>query len=468
MQDNPNVADVFLQKLYKPQKFHQQNDNNMNSKLILWSITVGLGGFLFGLDTAVISGAEQDIQTLWNLDSWSHGLAVAMALYGTVFGAAFGGVPADKFGRKPTLLWIGVLFFVSAIGAALANDVSTFMLFRFIGGLSIGASSVVAPVYISEIAPPQYRGRMVISFQANIVFGILIAYVSNYLLDGFGGSNDWRWMLGIVALPSLFFSVFMLLTPETPRWLLLRKGDEAAARKVLAITGDGAAVDAEVAAIKASAESENTGKSEAFFSKKFSFPILLAFLFAFFNQLSGINAVIYFAPRIFEMTGAGKESALLSTAGIGVVNMIFTIAGWWLIDRYGRRLLMYIGSVGYIASLALLALSFYNESYALVPVYIFAFIASHAIGQGAVIWVFISEIFPNSVRASGMALGSLTHWVFAALIANIFPFFAARYGGGPIFAFFSFMMVFQLLYVWRMMPETKGVSLEDLQKRLVR
>lgn len=439
----------------------------MNNKLILWSITVGLGGFLFGLDTAVISGAEQDIQRIWNLDSWNHGLAVAMALYGTVFGAAFGGVPADRFGRKPTLLWIGILFFVSALGAALVNDVYSFMLFRFIGGLSIGASSVVAPVYISEIAPPKYRGRMVISFQVNIVVGILIAYVSNYLLDGVGGENDWRWMLGIVALPSLAFSFLMFLTPETPRWLLLNKGDEAAARKVLAIT-DETTVDAEVAAIKQSAEGENKGKKEPFFSGKFNVPILLAFLFAAFNQLSGINAVIYFAPRIFEMTGAGKESALLSTAGIGVVNLLFTFAGWWLIDRFGRRALMYIGSVGYIISLALTAFAFYNESYALVPVYIFAFIASHAIGQGAVIWVFISEIFPNSVRASGMALGSLTHWVFAAIIANIFPYFATTFGGGPIFLFFSAMMVLQLLYVWRMMPETKGVSLEELQKRLIK
>lgn len=438
----------------------------MNSKLILWSITVGLGGFLFGLDTAVISGAEQDIQQLWNLDSWSHGLAVAMALYGTVFGAAFGGIPADKFGRKLTLLWIGILFFASAVGAALANDVNTFMLFRFIGGLSIGASSVVAPVYISEIAPPKYRGRMVISFQANIVLGILIAYVSNYLLEGVGGGNDWRWMLGIVALPSLLFSLMVFFTPETPRWLLLQKGDEAAARKVLAIT-DEAGVDEAVAAIRKSAEGEVAGVKETFFAKKYSVPILLAFLFAFFNQLSGINAVIYFAPRIFEMTGAGKEGALLSTAGIGVVNMIFTIAGWWLIDRYGRRALMYIGSVGYIVSLALIGYSFYAESYANVPLYIFAFIASHAIGQGAVIWVFISEIFPNSIRASGMAWGSLTHWVFAALIANIFPYFAKEYGGGPIFTFFSVMMVFQLLYVWRMMPETKGVSLEELQKRLI-
>ncbi len=439
----------------------------MNKKLVLWSITVGLGGFLFGLDTAVISGAEQDIQRLWNLDSWQHGLAVAMALYGTVIGAAFGGVPADKYGRKPTLLWIGILFFVSALGTALVNDVYSFMLFRFLGGLSIGASSVVAPVYISEIAPPKYRGRMVISFQVNIVVGILLAYVSNYLLEGVGGDNDWRWMLGVVALPALAFSVMMMTTPETPRWLLLTKGDEAAARRVLSITNE-EGVDAAVEDIRQSAAGENGLKRERLFSGKYNFPVLLAFLFAAFNQLSGINAVIYFAPRIFEMTGLGKETALLSTAGIGIINLIFTIGGWWLIDRFGRRVLMYIGSAGYIISLALTGMAFYNEAYALVPLYIFAFIASHAIGQGAVIWVFISEIFPNAVRASGMALGSLTHWVLAAIITNVFPHFAATYGGGPIFLFFSAMMVFQLLYVWRMMPETKGVSLEELQKRLTK
>jgi MFS transporter, SP family, arabinose:H+ symporter len=434
----------------------------MNNKLILWSITVGLGGFLFGMDTAVISGAEQDIQKLWNLDNWQHGLAIAMALYGTVVGAAFGGIPADKFGRKNTLLWIGILFFFSAIGTAIVNDVNLFMLFRFIGGLSIGASSVVAPVYISEIAPAKYRGRMVISFQLNIVIGILFAYVSNYLLEG--AENDWRWMLGIVAIPSLIFSVMMLFTPETPRWLLLNKGDEAGARKVLAITEEN--IDGAIQEIKDSASKSIV--KETFFDKKYSLPILLAFLFAFFNQASGINAIIYFAPRIFEMTGLGKESALISTAGIGVFNLIFTIVGWYLIDRLGRKVLMYIGSIGYIISLALIATAFYNKSYNFVPYYVFAFIGSHAIGQGAVIWVFISEIFPNSVRAAGMAWGSLIHWVFAAIIANIFPLMADKFGGGPIFAFFSGMMVLQLLYVWFMMPETKCVSLEDLQKRLVK
>ncbi len=439
----------------------------MNSKLVLWSITVGLGGFLFGLDTAVISGAVGDIEKLWNLDKLSLGFTVATALYGTVIGAAFGGLPADYFGRKKTLLWIGILFFISAAGAALAQDVNVFMLFRFIGGLSIGASSVVAPVYISEIAPPKYRGRMVISFQFNIVFGILIAYVSNYLFEGFGGENDWRWMLGVVALPSLLFSVMVLFTPESPRWLITKKGDEAKARKILSITEEN--VDGAIDEIKKAGFSTNeNANKESFFSRKYSTPILLAFLFAFFNQLSGINAIIYFAPDVFKMTGLEQSGALLSTAGIGVVNLVFTILGWFLIDRLGRKTLMYIGSVGYIISLALIAYAFFNQSHSFTTIFIFAFIASHAIGQGAVIWVFISEIFPNSVRASGMAWGSLTHWVFAAILTNVFPILADKYGAGPIFAFFSAMMVLQLLYVWLMMPETKGVSLEDLQRRLVK
>lgn len=434
----------------------------MNKKLILWSITVSLGGFLFGMDVAVISGAEQDIQQLWNLTTLQHGLAVAMALYGTVVGAAFGGWPSDKYGRKNTLLWIAFSFLLSSVGAALAGNVIVFMIFRFLGGLSIGASSVVAPVYISEIAPPKFRGRMGISFQLNIVLGILFAYVSNYLLSG--GPEDWRWMLGVVAIPSLLFFIMLFFTPETPRWLILHEGKIDEARKIIAYTDP----DVETA-LKEIQESktESQGTAEKFFSKKFSMPILLAFLFAAFNQLSGINAIIYYSPRIFEMTGLGKESALLSSTGIGVVNLIFTVIGWALIDRVGRRVLMYIGSIGYLVSLSLIALAFFNESFANVPVFIFAFIAAHAIGQGSVIWVFISEIFPNSVRASGMAWGALTHWVFAAIIANVFPYFTQQFGGGAIFSFFAFMMVFQLLYVWLMMPETKGVSLENLQKRMI-
>lgn len=430
----------------------------MNSKLVLWSVTVGLGGFLFGLDVAVISGAEKAIQQLWNLSDWMHGTAIAMALYGTAFGAAFGNLPANRIGRKQTLIWIGILFFVSSIGAAIAADVYSFMLFRFISGLSIGASSVVAPVYIAEIAPPKIRGRMVISFQLNVVSGILIAYLSNYLLQGVGGQNDWRWMLGVVAIPSLLFSVLMLLVPETPRWLILFKKDEETAKKVLAITGESS--DRIIRQIR---ESVSSG-SDKLFNKKFYRPLLQAFLLAFFNQLSGINAIIYFAPKVFEMAGIGRDGALLSTVGIGVINLLFTIAGWYLIDRFGRRTLMYIGSLGYIISLALIAYSFYSEAHSFITIYVFIFIAAHAVGQGAVIWVFISEIFPNAVRAAGTSFGCLTHWVFAALIAQVFPFFATQFGGTGIFTFFCAMMILQLLFVWKMMPETKGVSLEDMDK----
>jgi MFS transporter, SP family, arabinose:H+ symporter len=430
----------------------------MNNKLILWSVTVGLAGFLFGLDVAVISGAEKAIQQLWGLSDWLHGTAIAMALYGTAFGAAFGNYPANKIGRKKTLIWVGVLFFVSSIGAAFAPDVYSFMFFRFLSGLSIGASSVVAPLFIAEIAPPKYRGRMVISFQVNIVSGILIAYLSNYLLHGIGGDNDWRWMLGIVAIPSIIFSVLMFMVPETPRWLVLYKKDDEAAKKVLAITNqDSAAVINEI-------KNSVTSLKEKLFNKKYYKPLLLAFLLAFFNQLSGINAIIYFAPKVFEMAGIGRDAALLSSVGIGMVNLLFTMIGWYLIDRFGRRTLLYIGSIGYIISLALIAYSFYSEAHQFITYYVFLFIASHAIGQGAVIWVFISEIFPNAVRAAGTSFGSLTHWVFAAIVAQVFPFFSNKYGGAEIFAFFCFMMVLQLIFVWKLMPETKGMSLEEMDK----
>lgn len=432
----------------------------MNKKLILWTITVSLGGLLFGMDVAVISGAEQAIQEFWNLGKLMHGTVISMALWGTVVGAALGNIPANKAGRKPTLIWIGIIFLVSSIGAAITKDLYLFMFFRFLGGLSIGASSVVAPVYISEIAPAKHRGKMVIAFQLNIVAGILIAYISNYLLRGVDGINDWRWMLGIVAVPSLIFTLLMYATPESPRWLLLFKNDEKKARSILHLTEIN--IDQVVQGIKNSVSS----KAESLFSGKFGKPLLLAFLLAFFNQLSGINAIIYFAPRVFEMAGLGKDSAFLSSAGIGLINLLFTILGWYLIDRLGRRTLMYIGSVGYIISLGLISFAFASGHTGPISIYVFAFIAAHAVGQGAVIWVFISEIFPNSVRAEGMSFGSLTHWVFAAIISQVFPFFT-QFGNEYIFGFFCIMMIFQLLFVWKMMPETKGLSLETMGEKII-
>jgi MFS transporter, SP family, arabinose:H+ symporter len=435
----------------------------MNKKLLLWSLTVALAGLLFGLDTAVISGAEQKIQTLWSLSAGTHGLAIAMALYGTVFGALFGGWFADKLGRKKALFWIGAWFLISALGSALAQDVYTFMFFRLIGGLCIGASSVVAPLYISEIAPAKNRGFLVALFQFNIVFGIMVAYISNYLFQSSGGDNAWRWMLGIVAIPSLIYTILTLFVTESPRWLALVKGDIEGAKNALNEI-DPAAANSTLKAIlesKNNTTSINSGLIATFFQKKYQWVILLTFLLAFFNQLSGINAVIYYAPRIFEMTGLGKSTALLSTAGIGLVNLIFTIIGVSMIDRFGRRTLMYIGSIGYIISLALIAKAFYTENFEGVQIFVFAFVAAHAIGQGAVIWVFFSEVFPNEIRASGQAFGCFIHWVFAAIITNVFPVFSAKFGGGVIFGFFTFMMVLQLLYTHFMMPETKGIALED-------
>ncbi len=434
------------------------------SYLFLSSIVAALGGFLFGFDTAVISGAEQFIQNLWQLSDVSHGLAVAIALYGTVIGAMLGGIPADKFGRKVTLIWVGVLYFVSALGSALAPEIYSFMFFRFIGGLGVGASSVAAPMYISEIAPANMRGRLVALFQFNVVLGIVIAYVSNYLLADIG-ENAWRWMLGVEAIPALIYTIMVVFVPQSPRWLIVKKNAVQKARAIL-IKIDPTTADAALTAIQESHRSKATIAKSGFFSKKYSFPIMLAVLFAFFNQMAGINAIIYYAPRIFAMTGVGADAALLSTTGVGVINLIFTMVGITLIDKFGRRTLMFIGSFGLIVTLGLVARAFFIESFGGVPVFLFVYIAFFALSQGAVIWVFISEIFPNEVRANGQSLGSFTHWIMAALVANVFPYFANVFGGGPVFLFFTIMMVLQLLFVWRLMPETKGKSLEELEKEL--
>ena len=441
----------------------------MNKKLLLWSIVVALGGFLFGIDVAVISGAEQDIKKVFVLSDVMHGVAIGMALYGTVIGALFGGIPASRFGRKKTLICIGIFYFVSSIGSAIATDVYIFMAFRFLGGLAIGASSVVAPMFITEIAPAKNRGKLVATFQFNIVFGILVAYLTNYLLQN-TGDQGWRWMLGVVAIPAFFYCILMFFVPESPRWLIVHKGDYDKARAILEVS-DPKGVDEALQALHKSIDEEKQKESLAsFFSKRYSKPILLAFLIAAFNQLSGINAIIYYAPRVFELAGIGKQAAFLQSAGIGLVNLVFTMLGLYLIDRLGRKKLMLIGSIGYIISLSAVAAAFKFGLLGgmIVPVLLFVFIASHAIGQGAVIWVFISEIFPNTVRAYGQSLGSATHWIFAAVIASIFPVLAARFGAAPLFMFFAVMMVLQLLWVIFKMPETKGVPLEQLEARLLK
>jgi SP family arabinose:H+ symporter-like MFS transporter len=438
----------------------------MNGRIFFWSLTSALAGFLFGFDTVVISGAEKTIQSLWGLSPGLHGIAMASALYGTVVGSLMGGWPADKFGRKATLLWIGILYLVGAVGSALATNVQMFIAARVIGGLGIGISTVVAPMYISEIAPPQHRGRLAGMFQFNIVFGILVAFVSNAMLAGIG-ANAWRWMLGVAAFPSVLYAVFCFFLPESPRWLLSRKGDREAGLKILQLIQP----EAPKSEIEAEADeiitlSADQVESGHFWTSRLRKPILLAILIAFFNQLSGINAILYFAPRIFELTGLGAKAALLQSIGIGLTNLIFTFVGLWLIDRLGRRTLLYIGSFGYITSLGLVAWAFFTQHYAIVPVCIFAFIAAHAIGQGAVIWVFISEIFPNRHRAEGQTLGSFTHWIFAALLTTFFPKMVDVFPPGYIFTFFAGMMVLQLIWVKTMVPETKGVPLEQIQKQL--
>ncbi len=439
----------------------------MNARVFFWSLTSALAGFLFGFDTVVISGAEKTIQSLWGLSPFWHGVAIiGSALYGTVIGALIGGWPADRFGRKATLLWIGVLYFVGAVGSGLAPNVWFFIAARVIGGLGIGISTVAAPLYISEIAPPKFRGRLAGMFQFNIVFGILIAYVSNAMLVGIG-ANAWRWMLGVAAFPSLLYALLCFGLPESPRWLLGKRGNREAGLEVLQrIRPKTSAAEIEAEANEIVAASSEKASSAHFWTRRLRKPIMLAILIAFFNQLSGINAILYFAPRIFELTGLGAKASLLQSVGIGVTNLIFTFVGLWLIDRLGRRTLLFIGSFGYIGSLGLVAWAFFTAHYAIVPICIFAFIAAHAIGQGAVIWVFISEIFPNRQRAEGQSLGSFTHWIFAALLTTFFPKMVTAFPPGYVFSFFAFMMVLQLIWVKTLVPETKGVPLEQIQKQL--
>jgi sugar porter (SP) family MFS transporter len=439
----------------------------MPGRILLWAITSALAGFLFGFDTVVISGAEQTIQSLWHLGAGTHGIAMASALYGTVLGSLLGGWPTDRYGRRATLLWIGVLYLISAVGTGLAPDVGTFIAARFIGGIGIGISTVAAPLYIAEIAPAEYRGRLAGMFQFNIVFGIVIAFLSNALLAGLG-DHAWRWMLGVAAFPSLLYTALCFGIPESPRWLITRKQDRGAALEILRqIRPESSAAELEAPADEIATASSTQKTSAGFWTPELRTPILLAFLIAFFNQLSGINAVLYFAPRIFELTGLAAKAALLQSVGIGLTNLVFTFVGLWLIDRLGRRTLLYIGSFGYILSLGLTAWAFFSEHFAIVPACIFGFIAAHAVGQGAVIWVFISEIFPTRHRAEGQALGSFTHWIFAALLTTFFPRMVSAFAPGYVFLFFCGMMVLQLVWVKLMVPETKGVSLEKMQERLL-
>ena len=521
--------------------------NPLQNRIFLWALTAALAGFLFGFDTVVISGADKTIQSLWQLSPITHGLAMSMALWGTVLGSMAGGVPTDRWGRKRTLLLIGMLYLASAIWSALANDVYSFMIARFIGGIGVGISTVAAPLYISEISPAKSRGWLAGLFQFNIVFGILVAMISNSIFSGFEG-NGWRWMLGAEAVPAIAYTLLCFSLPNSPRWLMAVKQDRMAAEKVLAKVNP----DLDAAAVASLADSigrslESRPSALGFWSAQLKKPITLAFLIAFFNQLSGINIIMYFAPRLLGLAGFQNE---FSTAiALGLVNLIFTMAGLWLIDRLGRKSLLLIGSVGYIVSLGVCGWAFLNNadfrvisaadsviervesvskleqtdyrevsdsemskanqelqkakeqlssltpnmfdlndegsealasatevkqkvserlgsSKWIVLTSLLAFIASHAIGQGAVIWVFISEIFPNAHRAAGQALGCFTHWIFAAVLTLLFPIVIANVDPGWLFLFFCGMMVLQLFWVLLMVPETKGISLEQIEQQL--
>jgi len=384
------------------------------------------------------------------------------------------GQPADRWGRRATLFGIALLYFVSAVGSGLAWDWYSFLFFRFLGGIGVGGASVVSPMYIAEISPAPQRGRLVALAQFNIVLGILLAFLSNYIISTLKlGASDWRWMFGVEAFPAAVFFLLLFANPYSPRWLIAKGRSEEAKAVLHKLEKDPAIADAELVAIQESLDLEHHKINEPFYTKKYLKPIMLAFMIAFFNQASGINAILYYAPKIFKMAGSGSENAMLQSVIIGLTNLIFTIAAMAIIDYFGRKKLMIVGSIGYIISMGTASWAFltYGDNFSsagsvVVLSSLIVFIASHAFGQGAVIWVFIGEIFPNRVRARGQALGTFTHWVFAAIISQTFPMIAGKFGGGGIFAVYAFMMILQLIWVLLLMPETKGISLENIQKKL--
>lgn len=439
-----------------------------NQKILFWSLVSALAGFLFGFDTVVISGAEQTLQEIWSLSDGLHGtVVVGAALLGTVIGAIFGSIPINLLGRKTTLIYIGVFYIISAIGSALANDPYLFGAFRFLGGLGVGVSTIAAPVYISEIAPAKNRGKLVGLYQFNIVFGILIAYLSNFLIDTYILIESWRWMLGIEAFPALIYCLLVFYVPKSPRWLLLQ-GKDIQAIENLSVDDPETNIEELKQSIKQSAKSKLEGSSnESIFSKTYSFPLMLTFFIAFFNQFSGINAFLYYAKRIFEEGGLAQEAAYIGTIGVGLINLLFTLIGIALIDKIGRRKLLFVGSIGYIISLTLVGLSFLIELNSnCLPYFFFLFIASHAIGSGTIIWVYISEIFPNHLRGYGQSFGSSVHWILAWLIPSSIPILFSLIGAGVVFLIFALMMFLQLIFVIKIMPETKGIALEKISASL--
>jgi sugar porter (SP) family MFS transporter len=436
----------------------------LNAYLLKSTVVAALGGLLFGFDTAVIAGTTHALTETFHLSPWALGMTVSAALWGTILGSMFAGIPGDKFGRRDSLRVMAVLYFVSSLGCAFAWNWSALVFFRFIGGLGIGGSSVLGPMYIAEVAPAKWRGRLVGLFQFNIVFGILLAYLSNYIVGTLQfGAAEWRWKLGIPAIPALFFLLMLFGIPRSPRWLV-KKQKIAEARDVLRMTGE-QDYEQELQEIIASIDAEHI-TSDSLFAWKYRVPIFLAVSIGMFNQLSGINAILYYLNDIFAYAGFNKVSSDLQAVAIGGTNLVFTMLAMSVIDRIGRKTLLLIGSVGTAACLGGVAAIFITQSHQNLLVWLLiGYIAFFAFSQGAVIWVFISEVFPNRVRANGQSLGSFSHWLMNALISGIFPLLAANSGGYP-FVFFSLMMVLQFFVVLFVYPETKGVSLEQMQKKL--
>ena len=454
VQNNPAVVSNKMPGIKSPATFYA----------IRISLIAAIGGFLFGFETAVISGAEKTIQALWQLSSGWQGFTVASSLIGTVIGSVIAGLPAQKYGRKKVLTAIALLYLLSAIGCAITPYWLLFITFRFIGGIAVGASSVVGPMYISEVAPPAIRGRLAGSFQLMIVSGIFIAYVTNFLFADFGDTG-WRWMLGIMIIPAALFAILLRFIPESPRWLVLNNRDEEA-KIIFQKTGEPDAINL----IREEHMLSKTGVKEKLFTSKYRKPILYAVLLAMFNQLSGINAILYYAPRIFEMAGFDKGDAYLQPVYIGAANLLFTLIAMTVIDKFGRKTLLLIGCVGLIIFLSLTANAFISTEGMgkNVLYFLLGYIAFFAFSQGAVLWVFVSEIFPNSVRSQGGSLGSFTHWIMAAIISWTFPIIVegSPNGGFYSFVFYAIMMAVALIFIWKFLPETRGRSLEQIQKDL--
>lgn len=434
--------------------------------LLSSTIVAALGGFLFGFDTAVISGTTTALERVFTLSDFSLGFTVAIALIGTIIGSIGVGKPSDYFGRRHIMVVLAALFLASALGSALTHNWYLFLFFRFIGGLGVGGASVISPMYIAELSPARMRGRLVAVQQFNVVLGILIAFLSNYFIAEVVSQQAWRWMYGVEAIPAFLFMVLIFFVPDSPRWLV-KKDRVEEARDVLTKTGE-KHVDKEIEEIEESLRTTEKTTKEKFFSKKYKVPIMTAVAIAMFNQLSGINAILYYAPRIFQMTGLSMNTALLQSIAIGVTNMIFTIIAMTIIDKVGRKKLLLVGAVGMVIFLGLVAQAFYFENFGGygVMIYLVGFIAFFAVSQGAVIWVYISEIFPNRVRGEGQALGTFTHWTMNAVVSWSFPVMASVLGGGNSFLFFSLMMLVQFFFVLKYVPETKGKSLEQIQKDL--